>query len=85
MGYPSGAMILPDDQAEDKVDPIVFAQFNVLGNAFAIKPMAHILSHLGGAFGSSNELPPTQDISFLPATHQQVMLIMESFPKNGGR
>ena len=72
MGYPEDSMILPDDAPSDLVDPTVFAQFDVLGNAFAVPTMAHIVTCLGPVFRGETPVPPARSVRHLPSTFEEV-------------
>ena len=78
MGYDPTAFILPEDQPESQEDPFIYAQFNVIGNAFALQSLKHIFKRLSGAFGSDQELPIEQDLSNLPASQEEIMTILRS-------
>ena len=78
MGYHAESFILPDDQPESPDDPFIYAQFNVIGNAFALQSLKHILSRLAGAFGSQRPLPIEQDLSNLPYSHDEISVILQS-------
>jgi site-specific DNA-cytosine methylase len=78
MGYDPESFILPADQPESPEDPFIYAQFNVIGNAFALQSMRHILTRLSGAFGSNQALPIEQDLSNLPTSQEEILGILRS-------
>ena len=85
MGYDPEAFILPEDQPESPEDPFIYSQFNVIGNAFALQSLKHILKRLSGAFGSDQELPVEQDLSNLPASSEEILTILRSSQSKSDR
>ena len=85
MGYHPETFILPDDRQESPEDPFIYAQFNVIGNAFAVQSLRHILRRLAGAFGSQDDLPNEQDLSNLPASESEILTILQSSQSKSDR
>ena len=89
MGWPSTA--LPEDDRLDDKSEAVWKRHDIIGNAFAIPPILHILEHLSGYFGGQRKTPPKRDLTTLPASLEEIAALdpgksqVVSLPGNGDR
>ena len=89
MGWPSTA--LPEDDRLDDKSEAVWKRHDIIGNAFAIPPIQHILEHLSGYFGGQRKTPPKRDLTTLPASLEEIAALdpgksqVVSLPGNGDR
>ena len=84
MGYPEGAMVLPDDSPPPGQAPIVWEQFDVLNNAFAVRVYAHILKHIEPIYDEQGIQPPFRSVEHLPASYEEVVQRIQAHPGNSG-
>ena len=72
MGFPVGSTAIPADASREDPDEAIWARHNVLGNAFAVDAIEHVLRPLDPVFTGIGPAPPSRDLSALPTSKEAV-------------
>ena len=85
MGYGPFDMLLPSERTSYDPSEDYWEAFSVLGNAFALGAISHVLAPLLPLFTGVGEAPPSRPLHHLPSSFEEVADRVRHFQGNYSR
>ena len=82
MGFPPGSSSPPADITRGmSAEDIEWLRHSLLGNAFAVQSVRHVLSGAQHIFQDVESMQAPRDLTSIPASHDEVMRVVQDLQR----